>query len=67
MTVSASRPTNVRWRILAILMFVSFVMVIASMEDPAVIQKIHSHVDDNADTTAAGLLPQYRAIFVAKN
>jgi hypothetical protein len=42
-------------------------MVIASIEDPAVIQKILSHVDDNAATTAAGLLPQYRAIFVAKN
>jgi hypothetical protein len=42
-------------------------MVIASIEDPAVIQKILSHVDDNAATAAAGLLPQCRAIFVAKN
>jgi hypothetical protein len=38
-----------------------FVKVIASIEDPAVIQKILFHVDDNAATKAAGFLPQCRA------
>jgi hypothetical protein len=39
--------------------FVSFVKVIASIEDPAVIQKILAHLD--AKGTHADLLPQCRA------
>jgi hypothetical protein len=36
------------------------VKIIASIEDPAVIQKILAHLDDNATSTAA-LLPDCRA------
>jgi hypothetical protein len=38
----------------------SFVMVIASIEDPAVIQKILAQLDDNATSAASGLLPKCR-------
>ena len=44
MTVSASRPTNVRWRILAILMFISFVSYMLrgnlSIAGPAMIEDL---------------------------
>jgi hypothetical protein len=36
-------------------------MVIASIEDPVVIQKILAHLDDNATFAAAELLPDCRA------
>ena len=35
--------------------------VIASIEDPAVIQKILTHLDDNAASSATALLPDCRA------
>jgi hypothetical protein len=37
------------------------VKIIASIEDPAVIQKILAHLDDNATSAASGLLPECRA------
>ena len=37
------------------------VKIIASIEDPAVIQKILAHLDDNATSAATGLLPDCRA------
>ncbi len=37
------------------------VKIIASIEDPAVIQKILAHLDDNATSAATGLLPDRRA------
>ena len=37
------------------------VKIIASIEDPAVIQKILAHLDNIATTAATGLLPQSRA------
>jgi hypothetical protein len=37
------------------------VKIIASIEDPAVIQKILAHLDDNATSTATALLPDCRA------
>ena len=37
------------------------VKIIASIEDPAVIQKILAHMDDNATSAASGLLPECRA------
>ena len=39
----------------------SFVKVIASIEDPVVIQKILAHLDDNATSAATALLPDCRA------
>jgi len=39
----------------------SFVKIIASIEDPAVIQKILAHLDGNATFAAAELLPDCRA------
>jgi hypothetical protein len=39
----------------------SFVMVIASIEGPAVIQTILSHLDGNASSAATALLPDCRA------
>jgi len=39
----------------------SFVKVIAGIEDPAVIQKILAHLDDNATSAASGLLLECRA------
>jgi hypothetical protein len=39
----------------------SFVMAVASIEDPVVIQKILAHLDDNATFAAAELLPDCRA------
>jgi hypothetical protein len=39
----------------------SFVKVIASIEDPTVIQKILAHLDDNATSAATALLPDCRA------
>jgi hypothetical protein len=38
-----------------------FVKVIASIEDPAVIQKVLTHLDDNAISAATALLPDCRA------
>ncbi len=44
MTVSASRPTNVRWRILAIMMFISYVSYMLrgnlSIAGPAMIEDL---------------------------
>ncbi len=37
------------------------VRIIASIEDPAVIQKILAHLDDNANSAASGFLPECRA------
>jgi hypothetical protein len=37
------------------------VKIIANIEDPAVIKKILSHLDDNATSAATGLLPDCRA------
>jgi hypothetical protein len=37
------------------------VRIIASIEDPAVIQKILTHLDDNATSAATALLPDCRA------
>ena len=37
------------------------VTIIASIEDPAVIQKILAHLDDNATSAATSLLPDCRA------
>ena len=37
------------------------VWIIASIEDPAVIQKILAHLDGNATSAASGLLPECRA------
>lgn len=37
------------------------VKIIASIEDPAVIQKILAHIDDNVTSAAATLLPDCRA------
>jgi hypothetical protein len=37
------------------------VKIIASIEDPAAIQKILAHLDDNATSAASGLLPECRA------
>lgn len=37
------------------------VKVIASIEDPAVIQKILDHLDDNTNSAATGFLPECRA------
>jgi hypothetical protein len=37
------------------------VRIIASMEDPAVIQKVLAHLDDNAASAASELLPECRA------
>jgi hypothetical protein len=37
------------------------VKIIASIEDPAVIQKILAHVNNNATSAATALLPDYRA------
>jgi len=37
------------------------VRIIASIEDPVVIQKILAHLDDNATSAATGLLPDCRA------
>jgi len=39
----------------------SFVRAIASSEDPAVIQKILAHLDDNATSATTALLPDCRA------
>jgi len=39
----------------------SFVKIIASIEDPAVIQKILAHLDGNETSAATGLLPDCRA------
>lgn len=39
----------------------SDVKIIASIEDPAVIQKILAHMDDNVTISAAALLPDCRA------
>jgi hypothetical protein len=39
----------------------SFVKAIASIEDPAVIQKILAHLDGNATSAATALLPDCRA------
>jgi hypothetical protein len=39
----------------------SFVKIIACIEDPAVIQKILAHLDDNATSVATTLLPDNRA------
>jgi hypothetical protein len=52
--------------------FASFIKVIASIEDPAVIQKTLAHLDDNAISAATALLPDCRAsptvgLFVLKN
>jgi hypothetical protein len=41
--------------------FASFIKVIASIEDPAVIQKILAHLNDNATSEATALLPDCRA------
>jgi hypothetical protein len=35
--------------------------IIASIEDPAVIQRILAHLDDNASSAATALLPDCRA------
>jgi hypothetical protein len=35
--------------------------IIASIEDPVVIQKILAHLDDNATSAATEMLPDYRA------
>ena len=37
------------------------IRIIASIEDPAVIQKILAHLDDNAISVATALLPDCRA------
>jgi hypothetical protein len=37
------------------------VRIIASIEDPTVIQKILTHLDDNAASAATALLPDCRA------
>ena len=37
------------------------VKIIASIEDPTVIQKILAHLDDNATSAATALLPDCRA------
>jgi hypothetical protein len=37
------------------------VRIIASIEDPAVIQKILAHLDDNATSATSALLPDCRA------
>jgi hypothetical protein len=37
------------------------VKIIASIEDPAVINKILTHLDEKANTTATAQLPQCRA------
>jgi hypothetical protein len=37
------------------------VKIIASIEDPVVIQKILTHLQDNATPAATGLLPECRA------
>ena len=37
------------------------VKIIASIEDPAVIQKILTHLDNNATSAATALLPDCRA------
>jgi hypothetical protein len=41
--------------------FASFIKVIASIEDPAAIQKILAHLDDNATSAVTALLPDCRA------
>ena len=41
--------------------FAGFINVIASIEDPAVIQKILAHLEDNATSAATALLPDCRA------
>jgi hypothetical protein len=41
--------------------FASFIKVIASIEDPAVIQKILAHLDKKAASVATGMVPQCRA------
>jgi hypothetical protein len=40
---------------------VSFDKVIASTEDPTVIQKVPAHLEDNATSAATALLPDCRA------
>ena len=37
------------------------VRIIASIEDPVMIRKILDHLDDNASSAAAALLPECRA------
>lgn len=37
------------------------VKIIASIEDPVVIQKILAHLDDNPTSAVSGLLPECRA------
>jgi hypothetical protein len=39
----------------------SFVMVIASIEDPEVIRKILAHLDKKITPTGTGMLPETRA------
>ena len=41
--------------------FASFIMLLASIEDPAVIQKILAHLDDRASPADLSLLPKCRA------
>jgi hypothetical protein len=41
--------------------FVSFIKVIASIEDSVVISKILAHLDDNANSAATARLPDCRA------
>jgi hypothetical protein len=41
--------------------FASFIKVIASIEDPAVIQKILAHLGGKVTSAATGLLPDCRA------
>jgi hypothetical protein len=43
----------------------SFIKVIASIEDLAVIQKVFAHLDDNATSAATGLLPDTAMILTA--
>jgi hypothetical protein len=39
----------------------SFVRIIASIEDPMVIQKILAHLDEKAVSAATRMMPQWRA------
>jgi hypothetical protein len=39
----------------------SFVMAVASIEDPVVTQKILAHLDDNTSPVVTALLPECRA------
>jgi hypothetical protein len=44
--------------------FASFTKLIASIEDPAVIQKILAHPDKKETPTGTGMLPETRALAV---